>query len=72
MSISKGCKYQEYISEGIKGELHHQYRHDEYSFSSFEEYCTTSFLKGKNNIAIFSEGCRTKIILFLRVSKNKC
>ena len=48
-------KYQEEIFEGIKGELHHDYRparHGEYSFSC-EEYCKTSFLKGANNIAIF-------------------
>ena len=68
MSIPEGCKCQEYIFEGIKEELHHQYRHGEYS----EEHCKTSFLKGKNKIAIFSEGDRTKIILFLWVSKNKC
>ena len=33
-SISEGCNYQEEISEGIKREMHRQYRRGEYSFSS--------------------------------------
>ena len=39
----------------LKGELHHQYRHGEYSFS-YEEYCKTSFLKGTEQNNTISEG----------------
>ena len=46
-----------------------EYRNGEYSFS-YEENCKISVMKGTNNMAIFSEGYKTKIILFLRVSRN--
>ena len=50
--LIKGANTKKNFFEGIKGELHHHYRHGDYSFSH-EEYCKTSFLKGANNIAIF-------------------
>lgn len=48
--------------------LHHSYI--DFEYNSLIKVCRTSFLKGKNNIAIFSEGYVAKIILLLRDSEK--